>query len=391
MKTLSVMAIALAMLASSVSGAEPKSPVLLGLDAEMGLAYSTSGQAIEKGILTAIDEINAAGGVLGGRPLQLVAKDNRSMPARGIDNIKSFAEMPGLVAVFGGRFSPVVIEELPILRDTKTLFLAPWSSADPIIDNGMVPNYSFRLSLRDSLAMPFMFDHTRKIGARKVGLLLVNTAWGRSGLAAAERYIASGGAPPIAATTWFNWKDKSVIDKYEHLLNAGADAIIMIANDDQASVLIKEMAALPKERRIPIISHWGVTGGQLVEVAGDAMQAVDFTVIQTFSFFKADKTKVDSVLKTTNKLFGISKVEDIVSPVGFAHAYDLTHIIARAINMAGTTDRASVRDTLERVTNYHGLVRKFDQPFTADRHEALGAADLLMARYRTDGVLVPVP
>ena len=361
------------------------------LDAEMGLAFSTSGQAIEKGILTAIDEINLAGGVLDGRPLQLVVKDNRSMPARGIDNIRAFAEMPDLVAVYGGRFSPVVIEELPILRDTKTLFLAPWSSADPIIDNGMVPNYSFRLSLRDSLAMPFMLDHARKIGARKIGLLLVNTAWGRSGLAAAERHITSGGIPTVAATSWFNWKDKSVIDKYEVLRNAGADAIIMIANDDQASILIKEMAALPKERRLPIISHWGVTGGQLVELAGDAMQAVDFTVIQTFSFFKADKAKVESVLKTTNKLFGIGRIEDIVSPVGFAHAYDLTHIIARAINMAGSTERASVRDALEKVTNYQGLVKKFDQPFTADRHEALGAADLLMARYRKDGILAPLP
>ena len=61
------------------------------------------------------------------------------MPASGIDNIKFFAEMPGLVAVFGGRFSPVVIKELPILRDTKTLLLATWSSADHIIHNGMVP------------------------------------------------------------------------------------------------------------------------------------------------------------------------------------------------------------------------------------------------------------
>ncbi|MBF0094723.1 MAG: ABC transporter substrate-binding protein, partial [Alphaproteobacteria bacterium] len=218
------------------AAAEPPQPVLIGLDAEMGLANSTSGQAIEMGILTAIDEINRGGGVLNGRPLRLIVKDNRSMPARGIKNIREFAAVPDLVAVFGGRFSPVVIEELPILRETKTLFLAPWSAADAIVDNGMVPNYSFRLSLRDSLAMPALLHHAAGVNARKVGLILTNTAWGRSNLAAAERHFAAGGGPPSVATVWYNWQDKSLIDKYEVLINAGAEAIILVANDDEGAI-----------------------------------------------------------------------------------------------------------------------------------------------------------
>ena len=63
--------------------AEESRPVYLGLDGEFGVEQSTSAQAIERGILTAIDEINRAGGVLKGRPLQLVSKDNRSVTARG--------------------------------------------------------------------------------------------------------------------------------------------------------------------------------------------------------------------------------------------------------------------------------------------------------------------
>ena len=366
-------------------------PVLIGLDAEMGLANSTSGQSIEKGILTAIDEINRGGGVLGGRPLRLVVKDNRSMPARGIVNIREFADMPDLIGVFGGRFSPVVIEELPILKETKTLFLAPWSSADPIIDNGMEPNFSFRLSLRDSLAMPAMLKRASIIGAKKVGLLLTNTAWGRSNLAAAEGYFAAGGKPPAVATAWYNWRDKSLVDKYEGLLKAGAEAIVLVANDDEGAVLVREVAALPAERRVPIISHWGVTGGTFFEQAGPALQSIDFTVIQTFSVFRADQDTLASVLTTTNRLFGIARAEDIVAPVGFAHAYDLTHILARAIDLAGATDRGLVRDAMERVTNYNGLVRNFARPFSETRHDALGADALMLCRYRADGVLVPVP
>lgn len=366
-------------------------PVLLGLDAEFGLENSTSAQAIERGILTALEEINGAGGVLGGRPLRLVTRDHRSMPARGIRNIREFAAMPDLVAVFGGRFSPVVLEQMPVLRETRTLFLAPWSAADAIVDNGMSPNYVFRLSLRDSLAMGAMLDHAKAIGARRVGLLLTNTAWGRSNQAAAERYFARSGEAPVAvATTWYNWRDQSLVDKYEALLKAGADAVVLVANDDEGAILVREVAALPKERRRPIISHWGVTGGDFAKQAGPALAEVDFAVVQTFSFFRADPARAAQVLRVTERLFGIRTAEQVVSPVGFAHAYDLTHLVARAIDLAGTTDRAAVRDALERIPEHKGLVRDYVRPFTADDHEALGPEDLFLARYRPDGVIVPV-
>jgi len=54
------------------SAGEPAKPVYIGLDAEFGYKGSTSAEAIERGILIAIEEINKAGGVLNGRPLALL-------------------------------------------------------------------------------------------------------------------------------------------------------------------------------------------------------------------------------------------------------------------------------------------------------------------------------
>ncbi|AWK85202.1 ABC transporter substrate-binding protein [Azospirillum thermophilum] len=380
---------------SAEAGAEDarpatSTPVTVALDGEFGLTNSTSAESIQRGILTAIDEINRAGGVLNGRPLQLITREHRSISARGIKNIRELAAMPDLVAVFGGRFSPVVIEELPTLLETKTLFLAPWSSADAIVDNGMEPNFIFRLSLRDSLAMPFMLRHAEAIGAKRVGLLLTNTAWGRSNLAAAERHLGTAGRPALVETVWYNWRDTSLIDKYRRLLEAGAEAVVLVANDDEAAILVREMAALPGAQRLPIISHWGVTGGNFVGQAGPALQEVDFRVIQTVSLFRCDPAKVRRVLAVTERLFGIGRIEEVVSPVGFAHAYDLTHILARAIDLAGTTDRAAVRDALEKVEDYDGLVKYYKHPFTPTQHEALAPDNLLMARFTPEGVLVPI-
>jgi branched-chain amino acid transport system substrate-binding protein len=364
-------------------------PVRVGIDAEFGLDNSTSAQAVELGVRTAIAEVNAGGGVLHGRQLEVVTKDHRSIPARGIRNIEEFAAMPDLVAVFGGRFSPVVIEELPVLRATQTLFMAPWSSADAIVDNRMQPNYVFRLSLRDTLAMPKLLGYAKARRLNRVGLLLTNTSWGRSNRAAAEQYLDRNSDMVLAATAWYNWRDTSLVDKYQTLRKAGAQAVVLVANDDEAAILVRELAALPAAQRIPILSHWGITGGEFVKQAGPALQQVDLSVIQTFNFFDADKAQRERFLRNAAKVSGVRRIEDIKAPVGVAHAYDLMHILARAIDLAGTTDRKRVRDALEKVRNYRGLIKHYAQPFTASRHEALGESELMIARYRHDGVLVP--
>lgn len=366
-----------------------KSPVYIGIDGEFGVTNSVSAQMIHLGMLTAVTEINEAGGVLNGRPLEIIQKDHRSIPARGIVNIEEFSKMHDLVAVFGGRFSPVIIEQMPILRKSNMPFLAAWSSADGVVDNDMKPNYVFRLSLRDTLAVPKIFSSLQERKLTRVGLLLTNTSWGRSGLAAAEKYVEKNKAMNIPAVAWYNWQDKTLIEKYERLRNAGAQAIFLVANDDEAAVLVKEVAGLPKEFRIPIVSHWGITGGKFAEQAGPALGDVDLSVIQTFSFFNAEKPRLDKFMKALSKVSPILTIEEIKAPSGVAHGYDLTHILAIAINQAGSTNRADIRDELEKVKSYRGLIRDYNPPFTSSRHEALGPEQLLMARYRKDGVLIP--
>ena len=379
------------LLLSSALPAEEAGPVYLGFDGEFGVEQSTSAQAIERGILIAIDEINRDGGVLGGRPLRLVSKDNRSVTARGVKNLKEFAQMPDLVAMFVGRFSPVVLEYVDLAHELNMIVLDPWAAADAITRNGKNPNYIFRLSLRDGLAMPVMLKHALGKGAERVGLLLPNTSWGRSNLASAQRYFREATRPRSVGIQWYQWGDQSMLDKYQALRAASAQAIVFVANDSEAVILCRELAALPADQRIPISSHWGVTGGNFVKLLGEDLAKVDFAVVQTFSFYKADPDRVRQVLAVSDRLFGLSRTEEIESPVGVGHAYDLTHLVARAIEMAGTTDRPTVRDALEGITQYRGLVKFFERPFTPDNHDALGPEDVFMATFRLDGAIVPLP
>ncbi|MBL8421481.1 MAG: ABC transporter substrate-binding protein [Dechloromonas sp.] len=362
----------------------------IGLDAEFSWPESTSAQAIEQGILIAIDEINDSGGVLGGRPLKLIKKDNGTVPARSIRNLKDLAQTPDLVAVFCGRFSPTVVEAIETIHALKLILLDPWAAADIITDHSYTPSYTFRLSLRDSHAMPALLRYGIDNGIKSFGMMALNTTWGRGNLAAAERYAAKNPQAKLVGVRWFNWQDQSLLDKYLDLKRLGAKAILLVANDREASILIREMATLPKSDRLPILSHWGVSGGQMIKMAGSAMNEVDFVMVQTYSFIEDARPRARQVLAAAKRLFDLADARAIDSPVGLAHAYDLTHILARAINRAGTTDRAAVRLALEQVRDYEGLIKRYGRPFESSRHDALTESDVIMTRYEPDGAIVPL-
>jgi branched-chain amino acid transport system substrate-binding protein len=373
--------------AAAASGA----PVLIGLDAEFSWPDSTSAQSIEKGILLAIDEINAKGGVLGGRPLKLVSKDNGSVPARSIENLESFAAMQDMVAVYCGRFSPTVVEGIETLHRLKLNLLDPWSAADIITDHSFKPSYTFRLSLRDDRAMPALIRHAQQRGLHSFGLLALNTTWGRSNLKATEGYLAKVGRGRLVGVQWVNWQDESFVDKYLELKRLGATAILLATNPRETFVLLQEVSRLPKTERLPMLSHWGVSGGPMPPAVGTALRDLDFVMVQTYSFIGDQRPKTQQVLASAKRLFGIDGARAVPSPVGVAHAYDLTHILALAIDRAGTTDRTAVRAALEEVRSYDGLIKRYERPFTRERHDALTESDIVITRYDpADGALVPL-
>lgn len=391
MKIYTLLTGALFLLSAAVC-ADTTDPVFLGFDGEYGLKNSTSAQSIEKGLQIAIAEINEAGGILGGRPLKLLTKDNRSVPARSVDNIKEFAEVKDLVAVVGGRFSPVLLSIIPVIHEQELILMDAWGSADGITDHSYKPSYSFRVSLKDEYAMPTLLKHALSKNAEKVGLMLPQTGWGRSNEAAALGFLEENKSPQLSAVIWYQWGDKQeqLARNYDDILASGAQALILVANDIEGALLVRYIASLPVENRLPIISHWGVTGGNFVESSQGALAKLDYSVVQTFSLLNGPTDKVAAVMARMKSTYGIDDVEQVESPVGFGHAYDIVHLLAMAIDQAGTTDRATVRDALENLPNYQGLVRNYQPAFTAESHDALKIDDVFMATFDEQGVIRPI-
>jgi branched-chain amino acid transport system substrate-binding protein len=312
------------------------------------------------------------------------------LPARSLVNLRALAEDPDVVAVMAGRFSPVVVEVLPEIQRLKLPLLVPWAAANSITDNDFSPSYVFRLSLTDSWALQVMMREALKIGARKVGLLVPTTEWGRSSLKSAEATAAKDTHQEIVSVQFYNWGEKSLATRYDALRKAGADAVVLVANDNEAAVLMKEMAALPKEQRLPVVAHWGITGGKFFEVIGPTLRDINLSVVQSYTFIGKTDPIALRVLEGLKSITGSSDPRKVASPVGVAHAYDLVHLLARAIKKAKGTDRVAVRNALEKLGPYQGLVRRYDSPFTAKRHDALSVDYLFMATFAADGAIEPM-
>jgi branched-chain amino acid transport system substrate-binding protein len=361
-------------------------PIVIGISAEYGIKGSHAAQSIEKGVRLAIEEINRKGGLLDGRQLTIEALDDRGVPARGVQNLKTFAGKPEVVAVFCGRFSPVAIEEVPVANHEQILLLDPWAAADGIANNGSKPNYVFRLSMIDTWALNTMADYARRKQIKHVALFLPNTAWGRSSLAAFDAYTAKH--PGLHSENyWYNWGDTDFSEKLAAARDKGVKAILLVANEAEGAIIVKEIAALPEDRRLPLIAHWGITGGNFAETAGPALDVVDLQVVQTFTFRDLKNPRAKVVAESYRRLFG----EDATSmhaSVGFAHAYDLTHLLARAITKAGTTERPAVRSALENSGLHSGLLRDYKRPFSPEDHEALDQKQVFLARFAKDGTLL---
>ncbi len=384
-----------ALLVLSFSAAVPsgtthaQSPILIGLDADMSAASAEAGEAIRRGAILAIGEINEQGGLLG-RSLELVVRDHRGNPARGVDNIQELSDMPDLLAVVGGLHTPVALQQLKSLHEKKIIYLGAWAAGTPIVANGYEPNYVFRVSVRDEYAGGFMVKHALDHDVKKLGLLLERTGWGRSNEKAVTTALAERGLV-AAGVEWFNWGIKDMGEQIERLHAAGADGVILVANPPEGLAALKSMAARPESARLPIISHWGITGGKFPQLAGDLLDEVDLVFLQTFSFLAPPfPERADKIFERYRLSFTETKtVEDVMSPPGTAHAYDLIKLLGKAVEKAGSLDRAAVRDALERIESHEGLMRNYAPPFSPTKHDALDASDFIMARYGDNGVIVP--
>jgi branched-chain amino acid transport system substrate-binding protein len=356
----------------------------IGLVAALSGQSAQSGEAITRGLNIAIDEINAKGGVLG-QKVVLIKRDDESSPPKGVTAARELISNEKVVALFGGIDTPVSLAIVPIANQNKKPFMGVWAAGTNITKNGATPNYVFRVSAQDDLVDIALIKYAMsKYNSKNPGLVLVNNPWGESnekGLKAA----ALAANISIAGVEKLEQSDVDVTPQLNRLKTAGADALILVANAAPGAQMMKSRERM--SWAVPVISHWGISGGRFDELVGPTAGDVHF--IQTYSFFSPPTPVSEKIMSELNKRYGVKTAADIIAPVGTANAYDAMQLLALAIEQAKSTDGEAIRQALEQIESYTGLIKTYNKPFASAAHEAIAPEDYVMVRYDA-GKIVPV-
>lgn len=381
---------------SSFSYAQQSQPVpyKIYLDADF---VSTKGasESIFQGITSALSEVDFT---IAGYKFEVQTKNHQGNSLRSKYNLQQFLADKQALVVFSGLHSPPILANKNFINKNQILLLDPWAAAGPITRSKNTENWIFRLSIDDSKAGYIITEHALKQGFKKPFLLLEDTGWGKSNKKTMTNALKIEGLSP-QGINWFNWGlgENQARLILRDVAASGADVIFFVGNVSEGKVFAKTMSELPPQLRLPIRSHWGITGGNFaVEVNQSMRESLNIEFIQTsFSFLNPDLTTLQTqVLNQVIAIFPeINNAYDIQAQTGFIHAYDLTKIFIEAVIQSGLTgnainDRKTIKRALEDLTKpVEGLIKTYKKPFSkysdsnVDAHEALGSGDYKMAYY----------
>jgi branched-chain amino acid transport system substrate-binding protein len=358
--------------------------------------YTAASESIWRGVNVALQEVDYT---VQGYRIEVVKKNHSGNVLRSLNNVKAFVDDKHALAVISGMHSQPLIKNRDFINENDVLTLVPWAAGGPVTRYPSSENWIFRLSVDDTKAGGVLVDYALdQKGCKSPHMLLAGNPWGDSNLYSMGKALTSRGKDATAVTR-FNWNLKrySAISKASDIVASGADCVLLVANVIEGIEIVKAFASLEVDKRLPIISHWGITGGDFhLQTNAEERKAVDLTFIQTcFSFMDSPlSAKGKEVLtKATVQYPDVRSPSDIASPVGFIHGYDITRLMLSALNEItlhgdAKLHRDELRLALENIDGpVEGLVKTYSKPYgqysdsQVDAHEALSSPEYCMASY----------
>jgi branched-chain amino acid transport system substrate-binding protein len=324
----------------------------------IGFSTPTTGPAAlasewEKwGVEAALEEINAAGGLLG-RKVEIVAVDNRCNPTEGANSARRLIQ-DKVVAIIGGHCSSATLAMMPIIKDAKVPMVTAISSSPQIATmSGAGGNeFMFRINPDDLMMAQALTEY---LGAKKlfrnVAILAEDSDFGRGG-AQAFTPLAQKAGMSIISTDFSPQSTPDFTPILTRIASKKPDAIaIFMLGADQLSML---RSAMQLGLKIPYTGRAELAGKNIELIQQGAMEgsvsAWTYSPDVDNPANKAFAAKIVNKHKTTATLQAWG-------------GYDSMRVIAQAINEAGSAEPEKIRDAMTKVkfTSLLGKPVSFDK------------------------------
>ncbi len=302
---------------------------------------ATFGISSHEGTLLAIEEINAAGGVLG-KKLELLTEDTQSKPGEPATVVNKLIARDGVVAILGEVASSRSLEAAPICQQNKIPMVSP-SSTNPKVTQ--VGDFIFRVCFTDKFQGDVLANFgTGTLKAKKVAVFTDVKSDYSKGLAKyfKEKFLANGGE--IAVELDYNGGDKDFKAQLTAIKAANPDGIFVPGYYTDAALICVQAKQLGLN--VPLFGGDGWESEKLVEIGKEAVEGQYFS-----THFHPDvgselgRKFVDNYRKRWN-----GKTPDALAACG----YDSALVLADAIKRAGGTEGQKLRDALATTKGFQG-------------------------------------
>lgn len=332
----------------SDSGGADKTVKVGGL-LEMTGGSASFGISSKNGIDLAFKDINAKGGVLGGKKLELVVADTKSEASEATNGMQKLISQDGVAAVIGPNQSSAVIAASAINNGAKVLGITPMGTNPDITVNpadGKTRVYNYRACFIDPFQGTVMASFAyNDLGVRKAAVLVDNTSDYSKGLAKffTENFANKGGSVVIEEA--FLQKDTDFKSTLTKIKVANPDFIYIPGYYQEVGLIIKQARELGIN--VPIAGGDGWDSAKLPEIAGKA--ALNNTYFS--SLYSSDEAS------EMNKKFveEYQKEYNTKPDVFAALAYDSALLVAKAIEDAKSAEPAKIAEAMSKISGFKGV------------------------------------
>jgi branched-chain amino acid transport system substrate-binding protein len=364
--------IALGLLAGSAPAADPK-PI------KVGLLYSLSGMAAvyTKGTVIghqiAAEEINAAGGLLGGRKIEYVIRDDKLKPGIAVEEFRRMVTRDEVDFVMGVISSGVALAVSEVAKEMKVLFVDTIAQTAALTEE-QGHDYVARLNTNS-----VTLGRTAALAASKgpwknYYFIGPDYEWGHRVNADFWQYLQTK-KPGVTklGDLWPKLGERDFSAHITAILNAKPEAVFSSLWGGDLIAFIKQANAYGFFDKVQFIS----TGAGDLDILEPLGQEMPNGIMATFLYAFDDLP----VKKAENEKFieDFRKRAEYLPKTGDIIGYVSTYIMAEAIKKAGTTDSAKLAKAL-RGGRYQTLlgditVRDFDGQATFPYNTGLTYTD----------------
>lgn len=171
------LAASLLALAAPFVSAQP-APIKIGLLVIDSGPFATYANLMETGAKTAVDILNAEGGVLG-RKFEVVVQAHSGTPQAAIAATQRLSQQEGVTMITGQTISSHSLALVPRLEQMNVMMIDAYAASVELMQKVCSPNY-FRVNINDAAATKTMEEFAKASGAKTWNLISMDYASGRS-------------------------------------------------------------------------------------------------------------------------------------------------------------------------------------------------------------------